>query len=432
MPKRFGALRWKPNKSNPKYIEASYLTPVWAFSEWPGLGERQYRNFDPDDEDGARAWLRTARISIEAGSWQPEKENRRDRIRDTITFGAYFDKWLDERRTAKGAPLEDGTRYRIRKDTENHLLPTFGRMRLVDITTRDIDRWWDDLDHTQPSMCSNALVTLKMILNTASRPGRNGETPLIPANPCRIDIPKPRRATETIPATIDEVQAIHDAMPERYAAAVYIAVFCNGPRIGEVCALRRRDIDLNHLTLHIRLSRKTMSASKTGKPKTVNSVRDEDIPTQLAPTLAALLDRIPQDPDAWLFPAITTPDNPIHPNTLRHMYAKARETAGRPDLRFHDLRHTALTLLAQEGATIKELMTAAGHSDPETAIRYQHATTTRTRQLAEKIGRLIPTPPTPDTIRQHIQDNQNKIKALADENKQLERQLAELLRDTPH
>lgn len=428
MPKRFGALRWKPSKSNPKYIEASYLTPVWAFQEWPGLRERQYANFDADDEDGARAWLRKAKVSIEAGSWKPEQEHRRDRVRNSMTLGEYFPAWLDERRTAAGAPLEEGTKYRIRKDAENHVLPTFGRMRLIDITPRDVDRWWDNLDHTQPSMCTNALITLKMILNSACRPGRNGETPLLKENPCRIDVPKPKRATETVPATIDEVKAIHDAMPDRYAAAIYIAVFCNGPRIGEVCALRRRDADLQRLTLHIRLSRKTMSTAKTGRPKTVNSVRDEDIPTQLAPTLAELLEHVPDQPDAWLFPAVKHPDDPIHPNTLRSMYVKARETAGRPDLRFHDLRHTALTLLAQEGATIKELMAAAGHSDPETAIRYQHATTTRTRHLAEKIGRLIPTPTTPDAIRRQIQSNKDKIKALADENELLERQLQELER----
>ena len=426
MPKRFGALRYKPNRTSPKYIEASYLTPVWAFEQWPGLKERQYANFDADDEDGARAWLRKARIAIEAGSWQPERETRRDRVRNSITLGDYFPTWLAERRTPKGAPLEEGTRYRIRKDAENHVLPTFGDMRLVDITPRDVDRWWDGLDHTQPSMCVNALVTLKMILNTASKPGRNGESPLIPANPCRIDITKPKRAVETTPATISDVRAIHDAMPDRYADAVYIAVFCNGPRIGEVCALRRRDIDLKTLTLRIRISRKTMGANKTGKPKTVNSVRDEDIPTQFAPALAKLLEHVPDDPDAWIFPALRDPDEPIHPNTLRRMYAKARETAGRPDLRFHDLRHTALTLLAQEGATIKELMAAAGHSDPETAIRYQHATTTRTRQLAEKIGRLIPTETTPDTIRQHIQRNKEQIKALADENQRLAEQLEKL------
>ena len=35
--RRFGKIVVKPNKSNPKYIEASYPTPVDAFGQWPGL-----------------------------------------------------------------------------------------------------------------------------------------------------------------------------------------------------------------------------------------------------------------------------------------------------------------------------------------------------------------------------------------------------------
>ncbi|KFI97867.1 tyrosine-type recombinase/integrase [Bifidobacterium stellenboschense] len=428
MPKRFGAIRFKPNKTTPKYIEASYITPAWAFSEWPGLKERQYANFDPDDEDGARAWLRKARISIEAGSWQPESETRRDQVRKSITLATYFDQWITTRRTKQGTPLEAGTLYRIRKDAENHILPYFGRMRLTDITTSDIDRWWAGLDHTQTAMCINALKTLKAILNSAAAPGRDGETPLIAENPCRITTPRHRRDHETIPATIDQVKTIHDAMPERYAPAVYLSLFCNGLRIGEVCALRRRDIDLKNLTLHIRASRKTMDKTAlTGKPKTANSVRDEAIPPQFAPLLNDLLDQIPDDPDAFVFPAIRHPDQPLHPNTLRKWFKTARETAGRPDLRFHDLRHTALTLLAEHGATLKELMAAAGHSDPETAMRYQHATQTRTRALARQIGQLIPTTDTTPTDTDDNGDEITRLKrrlaALAAENQRLTQQL---------
>lgn len=69
-----------------------------------------------------------------------------------------------------------------------------------------------------------------------------------------------------------------------------------------------------------------------------------------------------------------------------------RRVTGRPDLRFHDLRHTALTLLAQQGATVRELMDAAGHADPQTAMRYQHSVSGRAQDLAKRIGNLIPHP----------------------------------------
>ena len=61
------------------------------------------------------------------------------------------------------------------------------------------------------------------------------------------------------------------------------------------------------------------------------------------------------------------------------------------DLRFHDLRHTGLTLLAGQGATVRELMDDAGHSSPEMAMRYQHEVSSRERMLAERMGESIDT-----------------------------------------
>lgn len=426
---RFGSVKYKPNRTAARYIEASYLTPAWAFGQWPGLKERQYRNFDADDEAGARAWLRKARLSIEAGSWEPEREERRERERSRLTFGDYFEQWLPARRTKKGLPLEDGTVYRIRRDAENHVLPTFGAMRLVDITPRDVDRWWDGLDHTQPAMCINALKTLRAVLATAAMPGRDGESALIPANPCHVNVPRHRRQEETVPATPQEVRAIHDAMPARYAEAVYIAMWCNGLRIGEVCALRRRDVDLDRLILHVRASRKTMGGSKVGRTKTEGSVRDENIPPQYAPMLRRLLDQVEASPDAWLFPSLQTPADPLHPNTLRRMYSKAREKAGRPDLRFHDLRHSALTLLAQEGATVRELMAAGGHTDPNVAMRYQHTARDRSRRLAQRVGALIPAGDDKDMLRMRIRENEARMEELRRQTDELRRRLASLEKD---
>jgi integrase len=66
----------------------------------------------------------------------------------------------------------------------------------------------------------------------------------------------------------------------------------------------------------------------------------------------------------------------------------AREAAGRPDLRFHDLRHTGAVLAAQTGATLAELMSRLGHSTPQAALRYQHAARGRDAEIAAKLSEL--------------------------------------------
>lgn len=73
--------------------------------------------------------------------------------------------------------------------------------------------------------------------------------------------------------------------------SIYLAVFGDGLRIGEVCALQRRDIDPKTRTLHVRRGRVTMDNERlTDTPKTDNSIGDERIPPQLLPLLQQFLD----------------------------------------------------------------------------------------------------------------------------------------------
>jgi integrase len=58
-----------------------------------------------------------------------------------------------------------------------------------------------------------------------------------------------------------------------------------------------------------------------------------------------------------------------------------------PDFHFHDLRHTGNQLAAVAGATTKELMRRMGHSTVRGAMRYQHSTDRRDRQIAAEMSR---------------------------------------------
>jgi integrase len=71
----------------------------------------------------------------------------------------------------------------------------------------------------------------------------------------------------------------------------------------------------------------------------------------------------------------------------RHFY-KARDAASRPDLHFHDLRHSGAVLAALTGATLAELMSRLGHSTPAAAMRYQHAAQGRDQAIAEALSRI--------------------------------------------
>lgn len=96
------------------------------------------------------------------------------------------------------------------------------------------------------------------------------------------------------------------------------------------------------------------------------------------------------DRDALLFPAVESGGHMKH-GALYKVFRRARSIAGRPDLRWHDLRHTGATMAAQAGATLAELMNRLGHSDVRAALIYQHARADRDAIPAQRLSELAMT-----------------------------------------
>ncbi|MFN2320830.1 MAG: tyrosine-type recombinase/integrase [Dermatophilaceae bacterium] len=78
----------------------------------------------------------------------------------------------------------------------------------------------------------------------------------------------------------------------------------------------------------------------------------------------------------------------MHHGSLYKVYKPARAAAGRPDLRWHDLRHTGATLAAHAGATTRELMDRLGHSTSAMAMRYQHVADDQPAEIARRLSAL--------------------------------------------
>lgn len=82
----------------------------------------------------------------------------------------------------------------------------------------------------------------------------------------------------------------------------------------------------------------------------------------------------------------------------RRWWRDACKATGLPaTTHLHDLRHAGLTLAAQSGATLKELMSLAGHSSPRAALLYQHAAEHRAVALAEAMSLRLERPPPPQS-----------------------------------
>jgi integrase len=222
---------------------------------------------------------------------------------------------------------------------------------------------------------------------------------IIPANPCHIrGAGNSKRVHKIRPLTLAELQVLVANMPENQRLMVLLAAWC-GLRFGELTELRRSDIDMRNGRLKVRRAVVHVNGQAiVGTPKSDAGIRDVAIPPHLMATVKSHIAEHAQfGRDGLLFPGKhgehLAPSSlygraPTKTRTGWGFYA-ARVAAKRPDLRFHDLRHTGAVLAAQTGATFAELMARLGHSTQGAALRYQHAAADRDLEIARRLSAMV-------------------------------------------
>ena len=166
----------------------------------------------------------------------------------------------------------------------------------------------------------------------------------------------------------------------------------SGMRIGEVCALQWKDIDLEEKVIRVNKSiqriyteEDAMGKMKTelliSTPKTKSSQREIPI---VQPLFKMMKDfaKICR-PDYFVCSGTTTP---IEPRTYRSYYMKKIEEIGLPHLKFHGLRHTFATQLIASKADVKTVSAILGHSDITTTLNtYVHPSRDDKRNALSKL-----------------------------------------------
>jgi integrase len=211
---------------------------------------------------------------------------------------------------------------------------------------------------------------------------------LIPSNPCHLrGAGNSRRVHQIKPASLAELERIIAELPDRYGLMVLLASWC-ALRFGELTELRRYDLDIKAGKIMVRRAVVALHGEMiVSTPKSSAGLRDVAIPPHLMPAVKQHLNEHAEwGRDGLLFPA--PQGGHLGNGNFYPIWDKARKAAGRPDLRFHDLRHTGAVLAAQTGATLAELMGRLGHTTPTMAIRYQHVAQDRDTEIARRLSEL--------------------------------------------
>jgi integrase len=155
----------------------------------------------------------------------------------------------------------------------------------------------------------------------------------------------------------------HDKGERRgHLQAIIICALDTGMRLGEILSLRWRNVDFENRVLNIEaFHTKTLTA------------RQVSMTMRLAEELSKLWEASPRD-ESFLVFGVT--------NNVRRSFTSARNIAGLPDVRFHDLRHTAATRLVGAHIPLPEVGRVLGHTQASTTYRYVNANVETARRAA--------------------------------------------------
>jgi integrase len=292
-----------------------------------------------------------------------------------------------------------GTIRDYKGKVEGYLVPEFGDTPVREIDAETIRAMAGRLDKIPSVLNRNSkhngitrpvMIVLMMILRQAARDGVIAAVPAV-----SIPAQKPVRHDEGHDPGEDvadpvQVEAVYLATPATWRVMILLAAWCQLRR-GEALGLQRRDIvwrDDGTATLHVR-RQLNANTGDYSDPKSEAGKRSMSVPKIMPDRLAEhLRTNVAPEAKAPLIPGSARSSVPLSNTRWGYIWADARDAvAGLPaGSRFHDLRHTCLTIFAQEGATLAELMRRGGHSDIKVVLRYQHATMERDRELADRMS----------------------------------------------
>jgi integrase len=305
----------------------------------------------------ATTWLRAQLAAADHGEWL-------DPIRGKATLGTFYKGWVAE--AARTGRPRERTLLEYDGIWRKYVEPTLGPRRLGSITREDIRRILRPAAVVSAWRHNDTLKVIRRVLSAAVDAEHIGRNPAAGIPMMHIDQEEPWVLT---PA---EIEALVDAMPERYQALVLTAAY-GSLRWSELIALTDRDLDL--LRNRIRIDHTLVEAGTliAGEPKTKRSRRWVTLPDFVTYAISEHL-RLYPGRDGLVFTAER--GGPIRrPAFHRLVWKKATTAAGLEGFQFRDLRHTGATLALQEGV-----------SPVLVAFRLGHTTT---RMIETNYGRLI-------------------------------------------
>lgn len=302
----------------------------------------------------------------------------------SITLREFLESWIESYKANIAPNTERGYRVNIK-----HICSILGNKPLQKIIPVDIEAAYRQLGE---NLSGTSLLYIHRTLSRALSQAEKQR--LINRNPCDfVETPKKNKNFEAKFVHPDDIGKYLDAFKGHYLyPAVCLAMFC-GLRRGEVLGLQWNDIDWKNNAIIVRhnMTDDGPFIPKSGEIRAV----------PLTEAMAGILKNHRKRQQCFMEKlwdeyyrsdyVVTYDDGTlIKPRVLSKNFAFVLKKAGLDPVRFHDLRHTAASLMLHEGVELKTVSEILGHSSISiTADIYGHVIEEKKKQAAQKLDKYI-------------------------------------------
>lgn len=310
------------------------------------------------------------------------------------TVGDWLDHWLEHiaPRRVRARTLESYEAL-----VRLHLRPGLGHHRLDRLQPEHLEQLYGSLLEDK-GLSPATVLRLHRVLSRALRVAmQRGKIARNVAT--LVDPPAVKRSTAALPLTVDEARRVLQAAEQGRNSARWTVALAVGLRQSEALGLRWSDIDLDVGTLTVRrgLHRVAGKGLVYEEPKAERSRRTLALPAQLVEALrrhrVVQLEEREAAGSLWeehdlVFAQVT--GRPLDKRSDWEAWKALLKRAAVREVRLHDGRHTAATLLLSEGVHPRVVMELLGHSQMRTTTdTYSHVMPALAEEAAAKMGTAL-------------------------------------------
>jgi len=299
--------------------------------------------------------------------------------------GAYLQQWLEQVVKPRVRP---GTYRGYEQLVRTHLVPALGKTRLDRLAPAQVQAVLNAKleGGLAPATVRYIRAVLRSALKHAVRWGLAGYNAAE-----LVDGPRVERE-EIRPFTPAQARQLLDAAHGDRLEALYAVALSMGLRQGEALGLRWEDVELDDGLIHVRRQLLRTKAGLAVAPvKTARGRRTLTMPTTIVETLAAHRQRqlaAGIAPTGYVFTTIG--GKPLDARNVVRAFKGLLRKAALPDRRFHDLRHSAATLLLVQGVPARVVMDILGHSQIQVTLgTYSHVLPELHRDAADRMDAIL-------------------------------------------